>query len=231
MTKTVQVLPHAGGSASALRGWFSNLADAAKVSVVEYPGHGKRYAEAPATSIDRLVEAALAQTDASNSSMTSIFGHSMGSFVALETVRALTNSCRAPQQLFVSACGAPGGKAESWSLDLSDGELLTELSALGGTPQEIMEDEELASMIVRTMRSDLELTRSYLSSPVERIPQNIIAFYGVDDTEVALSDVQRWADFSSGKCELVPLEGGHFYSPRSREQLVAKIVRTIDDAS
>jgi surfactin synthase thioesterase subunit len=228
----LQVFPHAGGSASALRGWFAGLDDVAEVSVVEYPGHGRRLAEPPATSIESLVAAALAlaQTGDRETATTSLFGHSMGSFVALETVRALSMSGRPPAHLFVSASAAPGGPIDTWGLDLTDSELLTELTGLGGTPRELLQDVKLADMLVKTMRCDLELMQSYLSKPVDRIPQDITVFYGIDDAEVAVVDVERWAELSTGTCTLVPLEGGHFYTPGSREQLVAEIARTLGHA-
>lgn len=230
MVDGLQVFPHAGGSASALGGWFTGLVGAVDVSVVEYPGHGRRLAEAPATSIDQLVAAARVDSRDRETTTTSLFGHSMGAFVALETMRASSTSAHPPAHLFVSASAAPGGPIDTSGLGLTDAELLTELRGLGGTPRELLEDEHLAGMLVRTMRCDLELMRSYLSTSVDRIAQDITVFYGVHDAEVTVADVQRWADLSSGTCTLVPLVGGHFYTPGSREQLVAEIARTLGHA-
>lgn len=229
VSHALQVFPHAGGSASALRAWFTGL-DAVDVSVVEYPGHGRWLTAPPATTIDSLVAAALAQVPDLGTATISLFGHSMGSFVALETTRALSRSGHPPVHLFVSASAAPGGPSDTWGLDLTDGELLTELNRLGGTPREYLQDVHLAGLLTRTMRSDLDLVRSYLSAPVDHIPQDITVFYGVDDAEVAVVDVERWAELSSGTCTLVPLAGGHFYTPDSRKQLVAEIARTLGHA-
>lgn len=156
-------------------------------------------------------------------------GHSMGALVAFETARQLRRESAAmPTQLFLSSYVAPHMPTPDTSLrkravaQMTDAELKTMLSTFAGTPQAVLNDQELMALSLPTLRADFDLLDRYQYQPELPLDVKMVAFGGRDDqNEVPVEGLRGWQAHS---CHPVPvhlLPGGHFYLESASLQMHA----------
>lgn len=83
------VLPHAGGNAHAYAEWRAYLPADVRLLIGQYPGRGARFAEDLPRDVADLAGPVVAALPAGATDELVVLGHSMGSLVAFEVVRAL----------------------------------------------------------------------------------------------------------------------------------------------
>lgn len=88
-----------------------------------------------------------------------IYGHSMGSWIALELCYKIEKERRKPPvHLFVSGKEAPFTKEKKEDIHLlNDKELEKRLIELGGTPKYIFDNEELKKIFLPIIRADYKI--------------------------------------------------------------------------
>src|SRR5207253_6477710 len=96
-----------------------------------------------------------------------LFGHSFGGIIAFELAHELAaRGHRAPRHLFISASCAPDRVGEiEIALAEGDRDQLTSLAHLGGTPAEILADEEAVELFAPILRADLRALFDYRYVP------------------------------------------------------------------
>lgn len=205
--------PHAGGSATTFRHWAGFFQPTVEVCVVHRSVGKDHLRDAPLTRIGPAVEAVCAALVQWSDKPFAFFGHSIGALIAFEVARRLAVlSGPGPSHLFVSACCAPSmpntGPAR---YKLTECDLIEYLRQLGGTPDEVFENDELLSCLFPSIRADLELgeTYSYLRAPALRCP--ITALGGVDDLEVSREGLDAWREESAEAFSLKLFPGNHFF--------------------
>src|SRR5207253_3000662 len=118
------------------------------------PGREGRYREPAYTRVEAAVAALLPALRPHLNLPFAFFGHSMGAVMASELTAALAASGGpTPQHLFLSARRAPGVPDPDAPISgLSDAAFVTELSRrYGGIPAEVMQDEELMSLLLPSL--------------------------------------------------------------------------------
>jgi medium-chain acyl-[acyl-carrier-protein] hydrolase len=91
-------------------------------------------------------------------------------------------------------------------------ELLNYLRELGGTPDEVFENEELLECFLPSIRADLELVETYQYSPFPALLRcPITALGGVDDQEADPDSLMAWREESSESFLLKMFPRGHFF--------------------
>jgi surfactin synthase thioesterase subunit len=210
------VFHHAGGSASAYHPLARALPEDWDVLLVDLPGRGRRHAEPPVRNMDRLLDK-MARDVAhvvSGDTPYALFGHSMGAVVASEVGRRLADRYRPPAWVGVSGRPAPltsAAKMERWS-ELSDAQLSTVLTRLGGTPERLREEPELYQWFLRIFRADLEALDSYSVDPGRTmLPCPLSAFGGLTDPSAPPASLPAWEHETTGRYRQCFLPGGHFY--------------------
>ncbi|MDH6351834.1 MULTISPECIES: thioesterase II family protein [Brevibacillus] len=142
------------------------------------------------------------------------FGHSMGGLVAFELTRKLMQKgALLPQHLFLSASRAPhayGKLAKTYNLPHD--EFVEALRKLGGTPDDVLENQELLELFLPILRADFQAVQTYEMNPdlPRQVPVNMTVLYGTEDT-IALEDIWAWRDYCQGACQFFPVSGGHFF--------------------
>jgi medium-chain acyl-[acyl-carrier-protein] hydrolase len=103
--------------------------------------------------------------------------------------------------------------------NLPDKEFKESLRQLAGTPAEVLQDEDLMSLVMHVLRADFEVdeTYTYREGPALECP--ITAFGGVDDHDVTKDDLAAWSVHTSREFSLHMMEGDHFFVFRSPEFL------------
>lgn len=203
-------LPHAGGGASAFRGWLGEV-PGVSVRPVQPPGRETRFREPPHDRMPTLV-AGIADV-VSTSGPYAVYGHSLGALVAFELVRELRRRGEPlPVHLIVSGCAAPRYPADDLPLvgGMTDGELVEMLRALGGTPEWLLADRSMLDMVLPAVRGDFSVkeTYSYTEEPPLPVPLTVLASTG--DPRAAHAAQQAWAAETTADFTLHTLAGGHF---------------------
>ena len=218
--------PHAGGSASAYRGWPTGLASSVEVLGVQYPGRGPRLRETP---VDRVPVMANAVADALShlpALPTVFFGHSLGGAVAFEVVRCLAEAgAPLPQQLFVSSRSAPDLPSSCPPIShLPDADFLQEIGRLyAAVPPQLLDYPDVLELLVPALRADMAAIEHYRGSCVGAVACPITAFGGSDDATTAREQLEAWRRLTMGSFRLRMFPGGHFYLDSQRQALLDDI--------
>jgi len=206
-------LPHAGGGASAYRGWLGKV-PGVNLLPVQPPGREARLRDAPHQEMASLVgELAGVLTEVAGNRPFAVYGHSLGALVAFETLRELRRQGGdQPVRLFVSGCVAPHRVYDDGPpvAGMSQPEVVQMLRQLGGTPDWLLADPEVLRMILPAVRADFSVKESYsyVAEPALDVPVTVLA--STADARAPYELQQSWRELTSADFELHTLTGGHF---------------------
>ncbi len=222
-------LPYAGGSAAAYRDWHALAPGGVQVCPLELPGRGGRIDEPPVIRLRSLADALAGALAPHLDRPFAVFGHSMGGLLAFELTRTLRRrELPLPAHLFVSATAAPGTPRTRPPIHrASDADVVDELRLLGGTPREMLDDEELMALMLPTLRADFSVLETYEYRPEPPLPVPLTVFGGTDDPLVPVRVLDGWRDQSAAGARLRVLPGGHFYVHPAAAELMAVIAETL----
>ncbi|WP_246082729.1 thioesterase II family protein [Nonomuraea diastatica] len=217
--------PHAGGSASYFHPVAKQLTPRFDVLAIQYPGRQERRHEPCIDDIGELADRVTAEIVPLADRPMAFFGHSMGAVVAFEVARRLMERDIAPQVLFASGRRAPSCVRVETVHQEGDQALIAEVRRLGGTDVRMLEDPELQSMILPSLRGDYTAIMTYRCTPGARIGAPIVVLTGDRDPHVTTEEAARWKEHTSGAFDLHVFRGGHFYLNNH----AAAVMRTITE--
>jgi medium-chain acyl-[acyl-carrier-protein] hydrolase len=151
------------------------------------------------------------------------FGHSMGALISFELARSLRRMKYrlTPIHLFVSGCRAPHFPATDPPIyHLSTQAFIEELRRFKGTPEEILQNEELLQLLMPRLRADFALAQKYLYKDEKPLSSSITAFGGRQDGYVSHQALAAWRTQTTSVFRLVSFEGDHFFLHKERFSLV-----------
>ncbi|MFF0161138.1 thioesterase II family protein [Streptomyces sp. NPDC005263] len=216
--------PHAGGAASAFRGWAELLPPSVEVTAVQYPGRQDRVMVDPAPDMDTLVRDITAAITPLLDRPVAFFGHSMGGTVAFEVARALPRDLRpALVRLFASARKPPHACEPLAPEFRGDEGVLRYVAGLGGTGAALLRHEELREIALPVLRGDFHLIDTYAYRPGAPLTCPVTAIAGAFDTSCTRTEAEGWARYTTGPCDVRVLPGGHFYLETVPRELMALI--------
>jgi medium-chain acyl-[acyl-carrier-protein] hydrolase len=217
--------PYAGGPAAMFREWSEKLNPGIEVWSVEYPGHGMRRFETPISQLSQLADALLPELRQELVSPFAFFGHSMGAIVAFEILKRLaTESGPQPACFFVSACYPPWKRKRRAPIhDLPEPEFIAELRLLGGTPEELLANPDLAQLLLPALRADFEVAQTYYHS-TDKLRCPIFAYGGLNDPEASREDLSEWNSVCETSCVRM-FPGDHFFLHSAAENLMQVLAR------
>jgi medium-chain acyl-[acyl-carrier-protein] hydrolase len=223
--------PHAGAGASFFGGWEHAFPPAVEVCPVQLPGREGRLAE-PA--FRRMVDLVPETTRALLAYLDRpfvFFGHSLGALVAFEIARRLrAEHGREPARLFVSGRGAPHVSAGTSTLGvhaLPEREFAERLRELQGTPEEVLQHEELRRLLFPILRADFEVCETYAYAPDEPLRCPIVAFGGTDDGSVSRAALEAWRQQTLASFDVRMFPGDHFFPSSHRSLLLLAVAREV----
>ncbi len=209
--------PYAGAGASLFRAWGNAFPPEVDVCSVQLPGRETRLAEPAFRRMSDLVPAIVRALSLQLDRPFAFFGHSLGALVAFETARHLRAEYGLdPERLFVSGRGAPheAARAPGRTTDmhaLPEREFAEKLRELHGTPEEVLQHEELRKLLFPILRADVELCETYVYQPNAPLRCPIVAFGGVQDRFVSRAALEAWRHETLASFEVRMFPGDHFF--------------------
>lgn len=212
-------LAHAGGGASAFRGWADVLPAEVEVCPVQLPGRENRIGERAFDRLEPLVDALADAIDGFLDRPFALFGHSNGALIGFELARALRARGRpGPAHMFPSGRRAPDLPADRAPIHTHpEAEFLAELQELGGIPPQLLEHRELLEMIVPTLRADVAIHETYAFAEQPPLDVGATGYGGLADPKVSRAQMEAWARHFAGPFTLRMFPGGHFYLQDDRD--------------
>jgi medium-chain acyl-[acyl-carrier-protein] hydrolase len=158
-----------------------------------------------------------------------IFGHSMGALLAFEATRLMrARGMQLPTHLFLSSHRAPQLPDRGIQVhQLNSEEFRIALRNLGGTPQEVLDHEELMAIAEPILRADFELceTYAYTAQPPLDVPMTI--FGGDSDPDIPREDLEPWREQTTAPFALQMFPGHHLYLHQQRDALLNRLATTL----
>jgi surfactin synthase thioesterase subunit len=221
-------VPYAGGGTHAFAGWPPHLPTGCLVEAVALPGRGRRFREPLADDLLAVAEAVATEVTATRPRPevpTVLLGHSMGALVAFEAARLLEPG--AIDHVIVSGRAAPGtGRTPSGWGDLDDDDAVGLLRSLGGTPPELLDNDELLALSLPVLRADFTMADRYHFQPWPVLHCPLTAIIGERDDHVGRAAAEAWQATTTGPFQLHVVPGDHFFL-HTETAAVTGIVTTI----
>jgi medium-chain acyl-[acyl-carrier-protein] hydrolase len=225
--------PYAGGSASTFGAWPNYLPAYVEVCPVQLPGREGRLRETPYRRLEPLIDALAQGLLPAFDKPFAFFGHSMGALISFELTRYLRRNAKPqPVHLFLSGARAPHTPdAEPPIHHLGEKEFIEAIKRLDGTPQEVLQHEELMQILLPYLRADFEVCETHAYQPEEPLSVPVTAFGGWQDKSISPDKVKAWCEQTSGACNVHMFAGGHFFLHSARAELLQTLSGEIESYS
>lgn len=213
MTK-VYCLPYAGGSKSIYNDWINEYKDVAEIIPVEYSGHGSRFGEELYKSADGLAEDVYNTITSDNPKDYIIFGHSMGSLIALLTAEKLEKKYSTkPKAVIIGGTRPPHLLYKDEKLaHLPQKEFMEKFLSFDHTEPEIMNEPELLELLYDVFYADTVLAENYNGyDNIKKISSPMVVMTGLKDDEAPEEDMREWADYCENEFVFKAFDDGHFF--------------------
>lgn len=222
--------PFAGGSAGVFHGWGAKLPAGVEVAALQMPGRENRLRDPSIASMPEAVKQIVDVIEPLLDVPVCFFGYSLGGLMAFETARALRRrQLPQPSQLFVAATTAPHRDHHRDPLihKLPPDELIEEIRRVGGTPEFVLRNPEIMSIITPMIRADFELLETYRCSTESPLAMPIVAYGGLQDSEVAPDGLAEWNAQTSSSFRMKFFPGDHFFLRTAADELLADVAREL----
>ena len=208
--------PFAGGGASFYRSWRSLIPDDIEIVLVCLPGREQRFGEALIDTIDGMVAAIHAAIGPLTDKPYAFFGYSMGAIIshhlACKVVAEGREGDCGPEHLFLAARRSPDIAMKRAPLyGLSSDQFWQEIAKYGGTPSEILENQEYRDLFEAPLRADFKLSETAYSGDLAKLSCPITVFGGDMDTSPVPDDLDGWQKATTGRFAKHVYAGGHFF--------------------
>ncbi len=221
--------PYAGGGASIYRTWQESLPLEVDVCPVQLPGRESRLREAP---FDRLTPLVRALAEALRPHMDlpfAFFGYSNGALIGFELARELRRrGARGPEHLFAAACPAPHLPDKDPPIhDLPDDQLIAEIGRLNGTPDEVLQNEQLMQLLIPLLRADAAIHETYVHLEEAPLDVPVTAVGGTDDPKADRTEMEAWRLHTRAEFDVRMMPGDHFFIHSSQALLLRDLARDL----
>ena len=215
--------PYAGGGGHIFASWKGLLPPSVDIIAINTPGRGARMMETPFRQMLPLVEALKPAILPILNRPFVFFGHSLGAAVAFELARSLRAS-QGPQPMKLIASGrrAPHVSNDGPPIyHLSDQDFIEEIRKKKGTPEEVLQNDELMALVLPMLKADFEVadTHQYVEQAPFDFP--ITYLWGKDDKPVNRNNDDAWGQHTRAQYQHHPFEGGHFFIHSAKEAVLA----------
>lgn len=224
------MFPYAGGGVSAFRKWGEQFDDI-KVFIAQYPGRENRFSEKAISNIEHLVKELFEDLKMTFDfkSPYYFFGHSMGTKIVYELALKIKESgLPNPDGIIISAGRAPCYKEPNPIYHLDDEGFIEGLRRYDGTPNEILDNQDLISIFLPTLRADFIIDEDYQDTEGEKLNSKILGLMGDIDEEMKLEELLKWQDYTTKEFSYKYIEGKHMFVNTSPKSVIKAIKEFVD---
>ena len=221
-------LPYAGGSGSIFNRWKSELNSFIDVIPIELAGRGKRFTEPLYTDFDEAVNDIFNIVKNDLEDPYSFFGHSMGSMLIYELCHKIKEKgMSSAVHIFFSGSKAPNILREEELIHkLPRDEFKQKVIELGGTPEELFENEELLDLFLPILKADFRIVEEYKYIEKIKLDCNITILYGKEEYS-NMAKITDWKRHTKNSCNIFGFEGGHFFINKKEYEVLKVINNTL----
>jgi acyl transferase domain-containing protein/surfactin synthase thioesterase subunit len=220
--------PYAGAGASVFSTWSNQLPPEIEVCPIQLPGRENRQQEAPFTRLSPLIQTLVPLLKPYLDIPFALFGHSLGALIGFELARELRRrDLPSPVMLFVSGSRAPQILDTDFLIHRFPDPLFIEiLRTIRGTPEKVLQNQELMQMLLPTIRADFAILETFLYVNEKPLDFPIHAFGGMQDSKISQEDLAAWSE-QTNQFELNMFPGDHFFCESDRKLLLQFIAQEI----
>lgn len=223
-------VPYAGAGATVFASWI--LDHDIEVCAVQPPGRQERLRERPVESIDAMADGLLAALDSRGPLPTAIYGHSFGAVLAFEVARRLDELGRSVLSLIVGGREPPHLPRRHPPIGhLTDDELLQAIHARYGTSLALLRNQELMSVVLPALRSDIRALEGYRHRDHAVIDAPITVLRGLRDATTRAEDCAAWGALSRASTTVHEIDAGHFFVDSHRNWVQAHVSKAIREGA
>lgn len=211
---TLFTLPFAGGSKYSYNAFTKFFPSFIDFQPLEVPGRGERIGDDLLPDIHLMAEDIFLQLKKYDLNKPyAIYGHSMGSILAYLVSQKIAKE-QLPMPLHLILTGAAG---PSWEERERDRHLLTKtdfkkkLEEYGGSPKEVLENEELFEFFEPILRNDFQAVETYYyKKPEKKLEIPVTVMIGLSE-QVKIEEARLWEQETTGAFSVRQFPGGHFF--------------------
>ena len=223
-------LPYAGGSESIYYKWKNHLHTSIQVVPIELKGRGKRFNEFFYESLEEAVDDIFENIkDKIVDDDFAIYGHSMGSLLAYELYYKISElNLRKPKHIFFSGYKAPSIIREKENIyTLPNYDFMKKVMELGGTPEELMNNQELLQIFIPIIRSDFKILETYNYKEREEKLQCDVSILNGKQDSINLEELLAWKHHVCRGFKVYNFDGNHFFINSNAENITSIINTTL----
>lgn len=219
---------YAGGNGQIFYPWVKELDPSIELVAIQLPGHGTRFNEPLATSMDSIVDSLGEQIVDYLDKPYTFFGHSLGGLMAYALTHWLQKKfLPLPDCLYVSGKRPPHIAKEKMISHLPDAIFLEEATKYNGVPSDILQNQEFLDVWLPILRADFQVLETYISPQDYSLSCDLVGLGGLDDIMVPPSSVKMWSPYTSGAFSSFFYPGNHFYINTEYAQIIKLILQKI----
>jgi external thioesterase TEII len=155
-----------------------------------------------------------------------IYGHSLGTYLALRVSNMLKKTNKYPDYLILTGNCGPGVGCNKIRYSLEQKDFIEELKTIGGIPKELIENQELFNFFEPILRADFEVAEKNGLDMELPVDTPIYAIMGNQEEEV--EKISNWAKYTCSDFAFEILEGDHFFIYK-HPQKIADIINNCYD--
>lgn len=226
MKITLFCFPFAGGTSYSYSAFTKYGSDILNIVSINLPGRGNRMRERLLKNIDEIVEDVWQQIRKDLFKPYAIYGHSMGTLIGyLITKKIIRENYPLPLHLFFTGCGGPyyqNIKTDTHLLPRN--EFIRRLKDMGGSPNEILENDALMDFFEPIIRADFEAIENYTYQETSAFSILITCMIGTEE-ETTYDHALGWQKETTGPLKILQFQGDHFFI----FDHIEKIMQTIEN--
>lgn len=214
MTSTVNVffLPFSGASAYSYTSFVAQAPPWMRIVPLELPGRGRRFAEPLLFDVESMVDDLLPRLlEQHKAQPYALYGHSLGTLLGLRLAQRLSAQGIPPVYLFFSGRAGPSIPYKDRDRHLLPrAQFLEKILEMGGSPPQVLENEELMDLFEPILRADVKAAETFQYGQSTPLPIPIAVMIGADEN-ISLDAAMAWQLESSHPIHVQVFPGHHFF--------------------
>lgn len=220
------ILSFAGGSSYS----FESIKKIMKcpVYIIEYPGRGKKISGKLLYDSEQLINNIYAEFSAYTTAPYAIYGHSMGTLIGYLLIKKIKEENKSlPLHLFVSGRGGPSNPIDEIKYNLPKAEFWKTIKELGGSPEAVLNNQELMDFFEPILRADFQVIETYKYQESNPFDVPVTVLLGKED-KVTDEQAMLWQKETTMPIDIKYFDGGHFFIIDNAKEIVDIITEKLN---